>query len=89
MNRNDNTTTKLNGCGKMAWLLKACATPSEDQSLIPRTHVSWLTTAHNSSSRGSNAFGHHSHRYPCAHYLHQTHTYKVKQDKYQKRNKVF
>lgn len=70
----------------MAWLLSACASPSEDQSLMPSNHVGWLTTVPNCSSGGSSASGHHSHRNLCAYYPHQTHTYKVKQDKYQKRN---
>lgn len=68
---------------KMAQLLRVCASPSEDQSLIPSTHVGWLTTAHNPSSRGSNASGHHSPRYPL--HISTKHTH-IKQNKYQKKN---
>lgn len=36
----------------MALQLRAHTTPAEDLSLVPRTHIEWVTIVYNSSSRG-------------------------------------
>lgn len=47
--------------GGMAQQLKTLTTPVENPSLDPSTHIWWLTTACNSSTRGSDATGLHQH----------------------------